>query len=116
AHARREDVERAAQSYRLIPEAVPLNLFSYFFMAEMVAIAGTPEQATELLERVQACRDEYLVLTFSYGAWEGPRARFIALLLARLERYDEASALFEDVLRRLEQLATFPYLARTEYE
>ena len=116
AHGRREEPEQAALYYRLIPTAFPMNLFSYFFMVEMAAVGGTEEQAAEVLRLVEECSDEYLSLSWSYVAWDGPRSRFLALMLGRLRRYDEASAQFEDAIARLRKLRALPYLARTEYE
>ncbi len=116
AHARREEAEQAAAYYQIIPTAFPMNLFSLFFLVEMAAVGGTEEQAAKLLRLVEQCPDEYLALSWSYVAWEGPRARFVALLLARLCRYDEASVAFEDAIARLGKLDALPYLARTEYE
>jgi tetratricopeptide (TPR) repeat protein len=116
AHARREEPERAVFNYQLLPSAFPANLFSYFFMLEIVAIGGKKEQAEDLLQRVSACPDEYLALGWTYVSWEGPRSRFLALLLGRLERYDEAGVAFEDALEKLSQLEAWPYHARTQYE
>jgi tetratricopeptide (TPR) repeat protein len=65
------------------------------------------------MERVP---DEYLALGWSYVGWEGPKSRFIALLLGRVRRYEEAIAAFEDAIQKLERLEALPYLARTEYE
>jgi len=114
--ARREEVEQTAAYLRMVPSAYPKNLFALFFLVEMVAIAGTREQANELLPLVTACPEEYLTLGWSYVSWEGPKVRFLALLLARLGRFDEACAAFEDALARLRRLDAGPFLARTEYE
>lgn len=116
AHARREDREQASVYFGLVPDAFPKNLFSYFYLTEMVAVGGTEEDAERLLTVVTACPDEYLALGWSYVAWDGPRERFVALLLARLRRWDEARAAFEGAVARLEKLRALPYLARTEYE
>ena len=61
-------------------------------------------------------RDRYVMLGLSYMAWEGPWARVIGLLAAYLERWDEATAAFEDAIARCRRLGARPYLARTEYE
>jgi len=114
--ARREEVEQTAAYLRMVPSTRPKNLFALFFMVEMVTVAGTREQAEELLPLVAACPEEYLTLGWSYVSWEGPKSRFLALLYARLGRFDEARADFEDALARLERLETGPFLARTEYE
>jgi tetratricopeptide (TPR) repeat protein len=116
AHARREEPEPVSAAYRLFPDAFPQNVFSYFFMAEMAAIASTEEQAVALLAALESRPDEYVTLGWTYFAWEGPRCRGVALVLGRLGRYEEAAAAFEEALARLEKLDALPYLARTEYE
>jgi tetratricopeptide (TPR) repeat protein len=116
AHARREEAEQAAVYLKLMPDGFPQNLFTFFYLSEMVAVGGTDEDATRILALVKKAPDEYLALGWSYVAWDGPRCRFIALLLGRLRRYEEASVAFEDAIARLEKLEALPYLARTEYE
>jgi tetratricopeptide (TPR) repeat protein len=116
AHARREEAEQARLYLGLIPEAFPQNFFTYFYLSEMAAIAGTDAEVTELLRVMGPLPDEYLALGWSYVGWEGPKPRFIALLLGRLRRYEEASTAFEDALARLGKLDALPYLSRTEYE
>ena len=116
AYGRREEAEQAARSYQLMPSSYPMNLFSYFFLTEMVAAGGTREAAERLLGLVSDCKDPFLGLAWSYAAWEGPRTRLLGLLYGRLRRYDEASHAFELAIAELERLDTGPYLARTEYE
>ena len=116
AYGRREEPEQAARTYQLMPSSYPLNLFSYFFLTEMVALGGTSEAAERLLALVSDCRDPFLGLAWSYAAWEGPRTRLLGLLYGRLRRYDEASHAFELAIADLERLGTGPYLARTQYE
>jgi tetratricopeptide (TPR) repeat protein len=116
AHARREEAEEARVYLGVVPETFPQNFFTYFYLSEMAAVCGTDEQVVELLGLMEKMPDEYLALGWSYVGWEGPKARFIGLLLGRLRRYDEASAAFADALARLEKLDAQPYLARTEYE
>jgi tetratricopeptide (TPR) repeat protein len=116
AHGRREEVEPATATYALLPSAFPRNLFTYFYMVEMLALGGSREQVESLYEEVRSCPEEYLTLGWSYVGWEGPRTRFLALLLGRLGRFDEAEAMFEDALARLEKLEAWPYFTRTEYE
>jgi hypothetical protein len=48
--------------------------------------------------------------------WEGPVSRLLGLLAARLERWDDAVAQFEDAIGRLRVLAAHPHLARAQYE
>jgi hypothetical protein len=116
AYARREEPDHARSCYGILPAAFPTNLFSHFFMTEMVAVAGNDEQAAMLLHLVAAAPEEYLALGWTYVSWEGPRTRFLGLLLGRLRRYDEASTAFEDAIAKLSKLEAWPYLARTEYE
>jgi hypothetical protein len=65
---------------------------------------------------MQRVPDEYLALGWSYVGWEGPKSRFLALLLGRLRRFEESVAAFEDAMARLRKLDALPYLSRTEYE
>ncbi len=116
AHARREEADQARVYLGLIPDAFPQNFFTYFFLTEMMAVAGTEQETERMLSIVEKLPDEYLSLGWSYVGWEGPKARFVALLLARLRRFEEASVAFEDAIARLRKLDALPYLARTEYE
>jgi tetratricopeptide (TPR) repeat protein len=116
AHARREEAEQARVYLGVVPDAFPQNFFTYFYLSEMAAASGTDEEVGELLRVMERVPDEYLALGWSYVGWEGPKSRFIALLLGRLRRYDEASAAFEDAIAKLGKLDALPYLARTEYE
>jgi len=113
---RREDAEGARMFLSAIPEDMPNNLFMTFFFGEVIAFVGSAEQAELLLERLVAFPDDYVTLGMSYFSWEGPRSRVLALLLERLERYDEARAAFEDGLARCAALDVGPYWARTSYE
>lgn len=117
AHARREEAEQARLYFGLIPnDAFPQNFFTFFYLSEMAALSGTEEEAAALLDVMQRVPDEYLALGWSYIGWEGPKSRFLALLLARLRRFGEAVAAFEDAIARLRKLDALPYLSRTEYE
>ncbi|HEX6275654.1 MAG TPA: hypothetical protein VFZ53_21580, partial [Polyangiaceae bacterium] len=116
AHAHREDAAQAAQYLGLLPLRMPDNLYSLFFHAEVTAIAGGDALVADVYERLCRVPDDYVMLGMSYFSWEGPRSRLLALLLARLGRFDEASAAFEDAMKRCAALEAVPYLARTEYE
>jgi tetratricopeptide (TPR) repeat protein len=116
AHARREEAEQANVYYGLMPDAFPQNMFTFFYLTEMAAAGGTDAEAERLLALVEASPDEYLALGWSYVAWDGPRARFAALLLGRLRRFDQAQAKFETAIAQLRKLDALPYLTRTEYE
>ena len=48
--------------------------------------------------------------------WEGPVARLLGLLAARLGRWDQAWAHFEAAIDHTRRLDAKPYLARTRYE
>jgi tetratricopeptide (TPR) repeat protein len=116
AHARREEAEQVRVYFGLVPDAFPQNFFTYFYLAEMAALAGTDAEVEKLLALMESTQDEYLALGWSYVGWEGPKARFLALLFGRLRRFEEASAAFEEALAKLRRLEALPYLARTEYE
>jgi len=92
------------------------NHFPLFYVAEAVAAGGPRELALELYPHITAARDRYVMLGLSYMSWEGPWARVAGLLAAYLERWDEASELFEDAIARCRRLGARPYLARTDYE
>jgi hypothetical protein len=116
-YARLEDEAGAQRSLDLMPEDFrPPNLFSLFFLAEPAALVGARETAGNLYKRIAALPDEYVVLGMSYMSWEGPSSRLLGLLAASLERWDEATAHFEDALARCRRLGARPYLARIEYE
>ncbi len=92
------------------------NLFGLFFMAEAVAYVGTPELARNLYDRLAPSGDQYVMLGMTQFQWEGPVARLLALLAARLERWDDAGLHFEDAILRLRRLQARPHLARAQYE
>jgi hypothetical protein len=116
-YARLEDEAGAQRNLDLMPEDFrPPNLFSLFFLAEPAALVGARETAGNVYARIAALPDEYVVLGMSYMSWEGPSSRLLGLLAASLERWDEATAHFEDAIARCRRLGARPYLARTEYE
>jgi tetratricopeptide (TPR) repeat protein len=115
---RLEDEARARFHLERLPDEFrpPVgNLFSIFFVAEPAAYVGPPELCERLYARISELPDEYVMLGMIY-MWEGPRVRLLAILAARLRRWDQAFAHFEDALARLRRLGARPYLARTEYE
>jgi hypothetical protein len=117
--ARLELLDRARTHLALIPsDAFPHanNGFAMFFLAEPVALVGTPEQAARLHQLLQPEADRDVVMGLAGYSWEGPASRLLALLEGRLGRLDEAVAHFEAAIARCERLGALPYLARTRYE
>jgi hypothetical protein len=117
--ARVEDVETARVHLELIPpELKPFadNAYALFFLAEPVALVGTPDEAARAHALLEPQQGRDVVMGLTALLWEGPVARLLALLAVRLGRWDEASARFTAALERLERLDARPYLARTRYE
>ena len=94
------------------------NLFATVLRrARRSRIGGPPRAGAGALRAHRSrSRDCCVMLGMSYLRWEGPWARVLALLAASLERWDEASAHFEEAIARCRRLGARPYLARTEYE
>ncbi|HVZ71872.1 MAG TPA: hypothetical protein VHJ20_05795, partial [Polyangia bacterium] len=118
-YSRLEDLDSVRAFLGLFPEGprVPVgNLFAYFFLAEPVALAGTPTVAAALGEQVRAFPDDYVVLGMTYMGWEGPTSRLHGLLAAAAGRWDEAWPCFEDAIARCRRLDVGPHLARAEYD
>ncbi|MES1206720.1 MAG: AAA family ATPase [Pseudomonadota bacterium] len=110
-HARVEDAERTRFHIDQLPEFLRppyRNLFALFFIAEAAALAGPPELAEGIYERIRGLPDSYVVLGMSYMSWEGPSVRLLALLAAFLQRWDDATAHFEDALGCCRHLGTLP--------
>jgi len=118
-YGRIEDADKARfYLERLGPELrLPTdNLFALAYAADAVAVAGTPDLARQLYQQIDRVADRDVMMGMSQMCWEGPAARLLALLAARLERWDEAAGHFEAALARCRQLDARPYIARIEYE
>jgi hypothetical protein len=117
--ARAEDEARTRLHLAQVPpEMMPPfdNPYGMFFAAEAAAVAGEPDVVAHLIELLRPNADRNVIMGLTALLWEGPVSRLLALLSARLGRWDEATAQFEAALARLERLGARPYLARTRYE
>jgi tetratricopeptide (TPR) repeat protein len=116
---RLEDEAQARFHLALVPDEMRPphdNLFVVNGLGEPTAFVGTPEQAKALYDRLLPVADQYIMQGMTQMQWEGPITRLLALLAARLERWDEALSHFDDALERLRRLGALPLLARTQYE
>jgi hypothetical protein len=92
------------------------NLYGLFQIAEAVALVGPDDLAVPLLSMIQACGEQNVVLGMTELSWDGPTARLLGLLEARLARWEASFGHFQAAIATLERLDTGPYLARTRYE
>jgi len=116
---RLEDVEQARFHLDLVPDEMRPpsdNLFAISGLGEPAAFVGSPALAKVMYERLLPVADQYVMLGMTQMQWEGPFARLLGLLAARLERWDDALAHLEDAVARLRRLDARPLLARTLYE
>jgi KaiC/GvpD/RAD55 family RecA-like ATPase len=117
--ARAEDEERTRLHLTQVPpDMMPPfdNPYGMFFAAEAAALVGEPEVVARLIDLLRPHAERNVIMGLTALLWEGPVSRLLALLAARLGRWDEATAQFETALARLERLGARPYLARTRYE
>jgi tetratricopeptide (TPR) repeat protein len=117
--ARREDIEGVRRYLAMVPtEMVPPinNPYAMVFFVEALALVGPDDVAARLHAMLLPWDGRAVVLGLSGFSWEGPAARLLALLEARLGRWDEAVSHFEGALAQLERLDAMPWLARTRYE
>jgi hypothetical protein len=92
------------------------NLYGLFQITEAVALVGPDDLAEQILGMVEACGEQNVVLGMTELSWDGPNTRLLALLEARLGRWEASFAHFRAAIATLERLDTGPYLARTRYE
>jgi tetratricopeptide (TPR) repeat protein len=119
AHARVEDPEQTRRHLAQVPPGMmPIsdNVYALFYTAEPVALAGAPEDVQLVHALLLPSADQDVMLGMTQMLWEGPVARLLALLTARLQRWSEAETYFQSALHRLQRLDARPYLARTRYE
>jgi AAA ATPase domain len=86
------------------------------WLSEAVSFAGDKKSAKSILDRLEPVGDRCLSTGMAAYGWLGPASRFRGLLLASLERWDEAEVNFADAHARLARLGARPYLARVGYE
>jgi tetratricopeptide (TPR) repeat protein len=116
---RLEDADQVRAHLAAIPDDLrpPIdNLFALFFIAEPAALVGPAELAQKIYDLLLPNADQYVMLGMTHVQWEGPVARLLGLLAARLGRWETAVSHFEDALDRLQRLDARPHLARTRYE
>jgi hypothetical protein len=117
--ARLEDEPQSRYHLELMPpEMMPHrgNNFALALLGEPIAFAGAPDLVEATYEHFLPFGDLYAFVGMSMMQWEGPVSRLIALLAARLGRWDEAVARFDDAIARLGHLEARPMLARAQYE
>jgi hypothetical protein len=118
-YARLEDVARTREELALIPaELMPPadNVFAFFAGAEAIALAGSDELVARFRDLLEPYADQYAMLGMTALQWEGPVPRLLALLEARLGRWEQAEAHFEEATARARRLDVRPQLARVQYE
>jgi tetratricopeptide (TPR) repeat protein len=121
AHAlsRAEDAAATARNLARVPEGwLPTgdNVYALFYAAEPVALAGSLPDAERVYAMLAPAADREVLLGMTQVLWEGPVARLLGLLAARLGRWPEAIAHFEAAIERTRQLDAGPYHCRTRYE
>ena len=114
--ARLEDEAQARYHLELMPpEMAPHrgNNFALALLGEPIAPRGRagPRLEERLYDYFLPFADRYAFVGMSMMHWEGPVSRLLALLAARLERWDEAVARFDVALARLGRLEARPLLA-----
>ncbi|MEP6655067.1 MAG: hypothetical protein ABJA82_17010, partial [Myxococcales bacterium] len=118
-YTRLEDRESALLHLESMPLELrpPIsNLFALFFVGESAAYVGSLELAEKTYGLLAASADHYVMLGMTQVQWEGPVVRLLALLAARLGRWEAAVPHFEDAVARLRRLDARPHLARALYE
>ena len=117
--SRMEDAEATRQHLDVIPEDMrpPAdNVFGLFFLSEPTAFAGPLELAAKLFDMLLPAADRDVMLGMTQMTWAGPATRLLALLAARLGRWESAWTYFEAAIARAHKLNAGPILARTRYE
>jgi hypothetical protein len=117
--ARLEDEAQARYHLELMPpEMMPHrgNNFALALLGEPIAFAGAPDLVESTYDYLLPFADRCAFVGMSMMHWEGPVSRLLALLAARLERWDEAVARFDDAIACLGRLEARPLLARARYE
>jgi tetratricopeptide (TPR) repeat protein len=116
---RLEDQAQARFHFELVPDEVlppNKNRFALGVLAESVAFVGPPAVVEAMYALLLPVADQYAMLGMTQMQWEGPVARVLGLLAARLGRSDEAVAHLDDALARVRRLDARPLVARTCYE
>lgn len=118
-YSRLEDLASAQRYLEQIPQDDwPLvhNPPAFAHLGEPLALCGARTPTEHVYRLLAPVSDRFISWGYTGVVWDGPAARVLALLAARLERWDEAEAHFASALASLEKLDARPYLARTSYE
>jgi hypothetical protein len=118
-YSRIEDLERCRLYLSLVPsDDWPLvsNPPAFLHLGESLALVGEEEPTERTYRLLYPARERFVSWGYTKFLWEGPAARVLGLLAARLGRLGDACAHFEDAEERLRRLGAGPYLARTRYE
>jgi tetratricopeptide (TPR) repeat protein len=83
-------------------------------LAELAVVLGEPEQVTRLHDLLVEQHGRMVTLATSVGCL-GAADRFLGMLTATLERWDEAEGYFEAALALEERMESPPLMARTRY-
>ncbi len=84
-------------------------------LAEVCHTVDRPEHAATLLALLEPYATRFAIIRVT-ASIQGPVARYTGLLLATLERYDEAIEHLEQAVARCESLGARPYAAWTRYD
>jgi len=84
-------------------------------LADVCHAVDRPEHAATLLELLHPYIERFAIIRVT-AAIQGPVARYTGLLLATLERYEEATEHLERAIARCESLGARPYAAWTRYD
>jgi hypothetical protein len=103
---------------RVPPEMLPHrgNNFALVILGEPIAFVGAPAVVEATYAHLVPLAELCASVGMSMMQWEGPVSRLVALLAARVGRWDEAVARFDDAIARLGPLEARPLLARARYE
>jgi hypothetical protein len=118
-YARTEDLDAARMYLSLVPQddwPLVQNPPAFMHLGEPLALIGERDAVERLYAQLSPARHRCISWGWTKQLWDGTATRVLALLAARLQRWDEADAHFAAALATLERLDARPYLARTRYE
>ena len=118
-YARIEDRERVRLYLDLIPQddwPLVRNPPAFMHLGEPLALIGEHAAVERVYAQLLPASHRCISWGWTALLWDGSASRVLALLAARLERWDEADAHFAHALAELTRMDALPYLARTRYE
>jgi hypothetical protein len=118
-YARVEDVENARMYIDLVPEddwPMVQSPPAFMHLGEPLALVGSRDLVDKLYTLLLPASHRCVSWGWTKFIWDGTATRMLGLLAARLERWDEARAHFDQAIAQLERMSAHPYLARTRYE